>query len=385
MLFYWKNIYLCPKRKYTKKELLRGLQERRNWLMGYEVGIGITVCVIAAVAIMLVQSKRWREKQLLSGGTYIVRILPLYTGIMLFGIVFWLLIIWGMILLDELDMVCMLVFLFLILFCLAGCFVFLFWGIAVNEDRGKLVYYRPPLKPVRVNISDITRVQFLENRLNTNTTERNRIRVFQGYRKLFDASDEMQNFYLLAQYLSENEAGAAEPDLYKQYYAGEYTIEQGYLRQGGIEKAEQMDDFSVMDTLSEKVRNGIGVFIFLVIDILLVWNWKEWSRGEPYYFWYVACFTLFILLGLSIFISRMLRKISVCNHKIRVRNAFGRVHVYDAGEIAGVKRKEHYLILYARGKRIAKVSKDDVNFASFEEWLNRELEQMYQSAQNEEE
>lgn len=353
--------------------------------MGYEVGIGVTVCVIAAVAIMLVQSKRWREKQLLSGGTYIVRILPLYTGIMLFGIVFWLLIIWGMILLDELDMVCMLVFLFLILCCLAGCFVFLFWGIAVNEDRGKLAYYRPPLKPVRVNISDITRVQFLENRLNTNTTERNRIRVFQGYRKLFDASDEMQNFYLLAQYLSENEAGAAEPDLYKQYYAGEYTIEQGYLRQGGIEKAEQMDDFSVMDTLSEKVRNGIGVFIFLVIDILLVWNWKEWSRGEPYYFWYVACFTLFILLGLSIFISRMLRKISVCNHKIRVRNAFGRVHVYDAGEIAGVKRKEHYLILYARGKRIAKVSKDDVNFASFEEWLNRELEQMYQSAQNEEE
>ncbi|MDE7223103.1 MAG: hypothetical protein K2O34_04905 [Acetatifactor sp.] len=348
-----------------------------------DMGIGITVCIMTAVVMILVQSKRRREKQLLLGGTYIVRALPLYTGIMLFGIVFWLLIMWGMILLGEPDMVCVLVFLVLILFCLAGCFVFAFWGIVVNEDRGKLEYYRPPLKPVRVNISDITRVQFLENRLNT--TERYRIRVFQGCRKLFDASDEMLNFDLLAQYLSENEAGAAEPDLYKQYYDGEYTIEQGYFRQGWIETAEQTDDFSVMASLPEKVRNGVPILIFLVIDILLVWNWKEWSRGEPYYFWYAACLTLFILLGLSIFISQMLRKISVCNHKIRVRNAFGRMHVYDAGEIVGVKRKEHYLILYAGGKRIAKVSKDDVNFASFEEWLSRELEQTYQSAQNEEE
>lgn len=350
--------------------------------MRYKIGmgIGITVCIIAAVAIMLVQSKRRRERQLLSGATYIVRILPLYTGITLLGIVFFLSIIWGMILLDEPDLVCMLIFLSFILFCLAGCFAFLFWGIAVNEDRGKLEYYRPPFRPLQINISDITKVQLLENRLNT--TERCRIRVFRRDRKLFEASDEMQNFYLLAQYLSENEAGAAEPDLYKQYYAGEYTIEQGYLRQDGIEKAEQTDGFSVRDTLSEKVRNGIAVFISLILDILLVWNWREGSREEPYYFWYVACFTLLFLLGLSIFIPQMLRKVSVCNHRIRVRNSFGRVRTYDAGEITKVKRKENYLVLYVGEKRIAKVYKDDVNFASFEEWLNRELEPASRSTQD---
>lgn len=353
--------------------------------MEYKVGKGIliTVCTIAIAAIMLIQSRRRRAKQLLDEEAYIVCFSPLYTGIMIFGIVFWQIITWVAILLDELDIVVMLVLLAFILFCLLGCFIMLFWGIVVHEDKGILVYYHPPLRPIQIRISDITKVQFLENRLNSR--ERYRIRIFQHTRKHIDVSDEMENFYLLAKYLAEKEAGlAAEADIYRQYNYGRYTIEQGYFRQGKIEMAEMADDFTVMETLSEKVRSGGLALFFLIVDILLAWNWNEWSRGDPYYNWYFAGAALITLVGMTVFIPQMLRKVSVCNHTICVRNGIGRNCVYDVGEISAVERKQHYLLIYANGKRIAKISKDDTNFASFEEWLNRELERVCQSIQNDE-
>ncbi|MDE5891555.1 MAG: hypothetical protein K2H45_01395 [Acetatifactor sp.] len=353
--------------------------------MEHMIGICVlvTVCIIAAMAIMLIQSKRWMAKQMTERETYIVRSLPLYTGIMVFGIVFWMVLTWVFILAEGPDIEVMLILLAIMLFFLLGYFCILFWGIVVQEDKGMLVYYRPPLPPKQIRISDITKVQFLENRLNS--TERYRIRVLQHDRKLFEVSDDMQNFYLLAEYLSENEANATkEPDLYKQYDCGKYTVEEGYFRQGGIETAELTDDFSVMEPVSERVRSGVPTLFLLIISILSVCNWREWSRGEPYYFLYFAVVLLLTLWGMKEFISQMFRKISVCNHKIRVRNGIGRVRIYDVGEISAVERKRHYLILYAGGNKIAKVSKDDTNFASFEEWLYRELEQVSQNIQDEE-
>lgn len=348
-----------------------------------EVSIWITVCIIAAMIIMRIQNKRWTARQMTARETYIVRYLSLYRGITVFGIVFWMVLTWVFILVEGLDIGVMIILLAIILFFLLGYFCILFWGIVVHEDKGILVYYRPPFPPKRIRISDITKVQFLENRLNS--TERYRIRVYQHDRKLFEVSDDMQNFYLLAEYLSENEANAAkEPDLYKQYDYGKYTVEEGYFRQGGIETAELTDDFSVMEPVSERVRSGVPTLFLLIISILSVCNWREWSRGEPYYFWYFAVMLLLTLWGMSEFISQMFRKISVCSHKIRVRNGSGRVRIYDVGEISAVERKRHYLILYAGGKKIAKVSKDDTNFASFEEWLYRELERVSQNVQNEE-
>ena len=353
--------------------------------MDHMVGICIliTVCIIAVMVIMLIQSKRWMARQMTAWETYIVRYLPLYTGMTVFGIVFWMVLAWISFLVEGPDIGVMLIVLFPIFFFRTGYVCLLFWGIGVHEDKGIMVYYRPPLPPKRIKISDITKVQFLENRLNS--TEHYRIRVFQHDRKLFDASDDMQNFYLLAKYLSENKADATrEPDIYKQYDYGKYRVEEGYFRQGFIETAELTDDFSVMETLAEKMRSGVPTILFLVMDILLVWNWREWSRGEPYYYLFVVVATLLTLVGGTEFISQMLRKVSVCNHRISVRNGIGRVRSYDVEEISAVERKTHDLILYAGGKRIAKVSKDDTNFASFEEWLYRELERVSQNVQDEE-
>ena len=348
-----------------------------------EVSICITVCIIAAMVVMRIQNKRWTAKQMAVRETYIVRYLSLYRWITVFGIAFWMVLTWVFILVEGPDIGVMLILLAIILFFLLGYFCILFWGIVAHEDKGILVYYRPPFPPKRIRISDITKVQFLENRLNS--SERYRIRVFQNDRKLFEVSDDMQNFYLLAEYLSENEADAAkEPDLYKQYDYGKYTVEEGYFRQGGIETAELMDDFSVMEPISERVRSGVPTLFLLIMSFLSAYNWREWSRGEPHYLWYFAVVLLLTLWGMKEFTSQMLRKTSVCNHKIRVRNGIGRVRIYDVAEISAVERKRHYLILYARGKRIAKISKDDTNFASFEEWLYRELEQVSQNIQDEE-
>lgn len=81
-----------------------------------------------------------------------------------------------------------------------------------------------------------------------------------------------------------------------------------------------------------------------------MFNWKEWSRGDPSYPLLFAAVTLVALAGVIRFVSRMLRKVSVCNHGIRVRNGIGRVSAYHIREISAVEEKGSFIILYAGGE-----------------------------------
>lgn len=340
--------------------------------MEYRVGIGIliAVCTIAAMVIMLIQSRRWEAKQVTNEETYVVRYQLIYRVIITVGVLFFLFLTLALLLLADAGMVDMLIFLPFILFFLTAYFCSLFWGIVVHEDRGILMYYHPPFRPVQIKISEIEKVQFLENRLNR--FERCRIRICQRDRKPLDISDMMCNFFLLAVYLSENEAGmGTETDVYMQYSSGDYTIEQGVFRQGGIdiETAELADNFSVTEQTSAKVITGVFALFWLTVSILLVLNWKDWSRGDPYYPGLFAMTTLVALAGVMRFVSQMLRKVTVCNHRICVRNGTGRVRTVYVQEITAVEEKGSFIILYAGGKRIARVPQSD----SFMAWLEREL------------
>ena len=96
--------------------------------MDHMVGICtlITVCIIVAMVIMLVQSKRWMAKQMKAWETYIVRYLPLYTGMIVFGIVFWMVLAWIFFLVEGPNIGVMLILLFFILLFLMGYFCTLF-------------------------------------------------------------------------------------------------------------------------------------------------------------------------------------------------------------------------------------------------------------------
>ena len=58
---------------------------------------------------------------------------------------------------------------------------------------------------------------------------------------------------------------------------------------------------------------------------------------------------------------------------ISIRNSIGRVKTYFVEEITKVVEKEHFIMLFRVNKKIAKISKDDKNFALFDEWLRRIL------------
>lgn len=177
---------------------------------------------------------------------------------------------------------------------------------------------------------------------------------------------------LLAAYLSKNEAGmGAEEDIYMQYSCGSYTVERGCFQQGGvvIETSELSDNFSVSEKTSGKVATAAFALFWLTASVLFVFNWKEWSRGAPSYPLLFAAVTLVALAGVIRFVSRMLRKVSVCNHGIRVRNGIGRESAYHIREISAVEEKGSFIILYAGGRRIVKIPQNDSLMA----WLKMEF------------
>lgn len=255
---------------------------------------------------------------------------------------------------------------------LLGYFAFLFWTIVVCENRGILVYYRPPFQPVRVRISEITTVQFLER--HPGRMEWNKIRVYRHEKRLFEVDDMMDGFERIADYLfMMQESRVLEADRCDYGVCESYTSEWGYLKRKGVETAEAKDDFSVTETTSERALYGGSMAFWFIMVILLAFDWREWIWDKEFYI-YCVVLLLFAVGSMAGFISKMLYKISVSNQKIRVRNGFGRVREYAVQEIAAIEEKEQYIVLYAGEKKIAKISRKCVNYASFEEWLIRELE-----------
>lgn len=333
----------------------------------------IVVCTMAFMAVMLICRRRRTARQTVGKETYFVSYSPVYVGLVAGGLLFWLCLTIAVILLEEVDLVTTIILSLFIIFNLLGEFCILFCEIEIHEDKGELVYYHPPFHSIHIWISDITKIQFLENRLNS--LEHYRIRIYRKGYKPFDITDDMHNFYRLAEYLR----GKENDDVYGTRGYRAYEVEQGYFLQGRIETATCKDDFSVTGPVSDKVRTGVFIFLCLSGYILLVLYRREWSRGEPYYNCYVIGTGILALMGMTQFLRQRLRKIFVRNHTIYVRSSIGRIRDYHIREISCIIEKGNYIMLYAGERRIAKVHKDSLNFISFVEWLKREREQFFES------
>lgn len=330
----------------------------------------IAVCTITPTVIMTVQSRKWMTKQTAGEGAYVVYFSPLYKGIGMAGIAFGLLMTLLTVLFIDANLAALIFFLAFTLLGLLTTFVFLFWVIVVYEDRGTLVYYHPPFRPMRIRISEITKVQFLESQLRS--MEQYRIRIYQEAKMVLEIDDRMIGFYRVLEYLKAlKEKEALSIDGYNYPVYTEYTIEQGYLRQGGIETAEFKDGFSVTETTSKKVIYGVFLLFLLILDILVACDWREWTR-DLMYFCYFIVFLTATALYFKYFVRIMLYKVSVRDHRIYVRDGIGRVSSYVVQEIMAIEKKD-CIVLYTKERRTTKIFKDYVNFASFEEWLYREL------------
>ena len=337
--------------------------------------ISVSICIIIALIVIAVWSRKWREKKQRGELIYFVRMLPFLSAIIAGGVVMFLCFAIGCIFgLDGGQLVvALLIFLGFDCLGMAAYFCAMFWMIAVNEETGVLTYYHPPLRPVKVHISEITRVQILENRLNS--PEQYRIKVYRGEKKLFEISDMWLGYRWLRAYLEKTTADSNEPFFYEYDPNADknYKIEKGYLRAGETELAEQKNEFSVTATARQKAGSGIATLIWLAMDSLLIFNWNSWVQEDEQFFFYFAVLLFITAVSLSEFIPKMLFKISVSNHEISVRKGVRKELVYTMREISRVETKGNFIVLYMGSKRIAKISKECENAIILADWLERQI------------
>ena len=249
----------------------------------------------------------------------------------------------------------------------------MFWMIAVNEETGILIYYRPPLRPLKLHISEITRIQILENRLNS--PEQYRIKVYQGEKKLFEVTDMMLGYRWLREYLERTAETAGETGFYdySSTVGKNYKIEKGCLRAGEVELREYKEAFTVMATTVQKVWSGIATLILLAMDVLFAFNWEQWIEEDPQFFLYYAAVLLITVMSLSDFIPMVFFRISVSRHEISVRRGIRKEVVYTKREITKVETKGNFIVLYMGKRRLAKIPKEYKNAIYLAEWLGGEI------------
>lgn len=339
----------------------------------------ITGCVLAflgiiiAIIVIKVQGKKRMAENSCGGSVYFVRMIPVFSAIMAGGAIMCLCFAAGAAfnLEGRRLAVALLIFLGFAFLELAGYFCTMFWMIAVNEEAGILVYYRPPFRPLKILIPEITRIQILENRLNSPE----QYRVYRSGKKLFEITDMMLGYRRLREYLERTAETAGESGLYDHApnVGKRCKIERGYMRAGVVELAEHKEEFTVTETAAKKARSGITTLVVLVLDFLLIFNWDAWMGEDPQYLFCVVGGVFAAVVCMSDFIPTALFKISVSHHEISVRKGIRREVVYTMREISKVETKGNFIVLYMGGKRVAKVSKECKNAVYLAEWLDREI------------
>ena len=315
--------------------------------------LAITVVVFLPILFAVIWNKKRIARRVMKEGEYWMRLSPIYFIIGIVGAIFFYIITIAVIFTTDTDVVAVTIFLFILLFYPYFCFVSLFWEIKVEADA--LTIYRPPLRQKYIKFYDITTVRYVENRLMGQVGGKTQLIFYHNEKKLFDVEDSMSGFYQLLE-----------------TFAGKGKLERGYLKEGGIELNELKEEFSVTETGANRIREAVIPVLFGGTFIAMIFNREEMQAEAPdnYILYYAVCL-LIALVGLVSFFNAMLRKVTVTYRTISIRNFIGRVKTYSFEEITNVVEEEHFILLFQGEKKIAKISKDDKNFALLAERLRR--------------
>ncbi|MBD5458588.1 MAG: hypothetical protein HDR27_08475 [Lachnospiraceae bacterium] len=326
-------------------------------IIDFRVQITICLAITAVVFLPVLIAVIWNKKRIagrqIKEDKYWMRP-PTWQFIAgMIGTLFFYIITIAMVFVADADMMIVAICLCVTFFYEYCSFAFLFWEIKVETDA--LTIYRPPLPRKYIKFHDITNVRYVEDRLLGQFGAKTRLFFYHNEKKLFDVGDSMSGFYQLLE-----------------TFASKGKLERGYLKADGIELNEFREEFSVRETDSNKIRAAVCLAFFGGIFIAMIINWEELleEASNSELFCYAVCL-LSALMGLTDFLNAMLRKITVTYRTISIRNSIGRVKTYSIEEITEVVEKENFIILFRGDKKIAKISKDDKNFALLEERLRR--------------
>ncbi|MDE5866477.1 MAG: hypothetical protein K2H31_07750 [Lachnospiraceae bacterium] len=228
----------------------------------------------------------------------------------------------------------------------------LLWEVKVEPDA--ITLYRFPLPVKRFNFYDITSVRYMENLRRGGAIYiggKMQLIFYHNGKKLFDVDSDMNNFQRLLELMESKK-----------------RIECGFLIENGVALNEWKDEFTVAETTADKLRAAFGALLACGLLIGGIFYWEE-IKEDPYCLFYCIAFSLIFIVEISEFLEVMMKKVTITYQDIHVRSGIGKVCSYRLRDITRIEEKDAFIILYVNGKKIAKISKAEKNFARLAERL----------------
>ena len=254
-----------------------------------------------------------------------------------------------------------LVFAFMVMLASICC---MFSEVKVEPDV--MTRYEYPLPVRRYRFHDITSVRYVEDLLRRGTIYgrgKAQLIFYRNGKKIFSVDSDYYNFELLAERMK-----------------AEKGLERGYSTGSGIVPCEWKDAFTITEKAENKSRTKFDLILWGGILALCIFGW--WIEGGDVFLWFI-CFAFFLavlLVAIEEFLKAAVWKVTVTGQEIQVQNSIGRVCSCSFQDITKIEEKDTAVILYADGKKFAKIKKSAENAALLVERLRRIVEQQKERA-----
>lgn len=319
--------------------------------MNLDITGKIWLCAVAAAVVFLplifceIWNRRRLARRILEEDTYFMRMPPAMFFVGAACVLVFFAVTAAVIFVLDANIIALLFFLGFTFLAECYCYMVLFYEIKCEADS--LTVYRPFLPPKRIRFYEITKVLYVEHRRGAFAGGTMHLYLYRGKKKFLDVEDEMSGFErLLEKFMQEG------------------RLERGLLKENGLELEQTKDSFAITATTADRVRAAFLSALFGGILIAVLVNGRELYRensGE--YLVYLVGFLLFTVINLTELMRTMLWRVTVSWRTIMVRDSLGRTASYSMGELTEALERKHDLELYAAGKMIVRIRKDNKNYA----------------------
>lgn len=260
---------------------------------------------------------------------------------------------------------------FVVLFFLAFAFVAMLASICcmfseVKVEPDSMTRYEYPLPVRRYRFHDITSVRYVEDLLRGGTIYgrgKPQLIFYRNGKKIFSVDSDYYNFELLAERMK-----------------AEKGLERGYSTGSGMVPREWKDEFTITVNAEDESRAKFGLILWGGLLAFCIFGW--WKEGGDDFSWFIflSFFLVVFLFAIEEFLNAVVWKVTVTDQEIQVRNRTGRECSCSFQDITKIEEKDAAVILYADGKKFAKIDKSAENAALLVERLRRIVEQQKERA-----
>ncbi|MBD5456289.1 MAG: hypothetical protein HDR23_07425 [Lachnospiraceae bacterium] len=321
----------------------------------------VSITAVIIILILLLASYLWYKCCVPSSSNdvlYVMHISRSRLVIIIPGIIFFLIMdILSLINLDSQFFVAFVVFYLFMLLNIYSCTLTLLWRGMIREDS--LTTYTLFLPAKEIRFYEIDFVHYKDN----HTLGLSGQKTLVGYRdrkKIFSIEEDVYGFQLLCALLCKRN---------KVDYA---PVMENPETERTMPHVPLVEDFSVALKTEDKIRSWFSFPLILLFFYFLF----QPAESTWVLFLQIASVCLLLLFIQDLF-HALFWKVTVDFHTISIRKFPGMVKTYEIRQITKVDELEHFIVLYAGQKKIAKIAKTDKNFQNLFERLLRSDAEIY--------